>query len=76
MKRSTKSPVRSKVCAFKKCQRGVDRKRAHFFPIREHQKYCSDACRYNDFIERKKAGVVEDREIVSRIQKIEKKLGI
>ena len=78
MKSTTNPPFPPAVCAYAKCQRGPRKSRQKFIPVRSHQKFCSDTCRYRDWFEKQKYGgaKISPRQLAARLHKIEEKLGI
>lgn len=78
MKKTPSDSFPPAVCAYAKCQRGPRKTRNKFIPVRAHQKFCSDTCRYRDWIEKQKsAGTkISPRQLAARLHKIEEKLGI
>jgi hypothetical protein len=78
MKNPPNSLPVSVVCAFAKCQRGPRKTRKKFTPSRPHQKFCSDSCRYRDWMEKEKQGGMKmtPRQLAARLVLVEKKLGL
>jgi hypothetical protein len=71
-----RASFRLRICKYPKCQRGPRRTRNRFTPTREHQLFCSDSCRYKNWMMERAAGLPTERELVRRARKFEKKVGI
>lgn len=78
MKRTPSPSFPPAICAFSKCQRGTRKTRKKFIPIRAHQKFCSDSCRYRDWMEKQKSSgsKITPRQLAARLVLVEKKLGL